>query len=179
MEWVTLVDEASRKCGKAEKLEAHRNGGLLHLAFSILVVNPAGKLLVQQRAAGKYHFANRWSNTCCGHPRPDESTTAAAHRRLEEELGFATPLHRQFSFFYQCADEVSGFAEKEYLHVFVGNCSATPNPDPKEIKLWRWEHVDLLKQEIRDDPLAFTPWFRLLLDRLPPLHTLTLPAPTD
>lgn len=168
MEWVTLVDRQGRHTGKSEKIAAHRDGGRLHLAFSILIFRPEGELLLQQRAPGKYHFASLWSNTCCGHPRPDETVDAAAHRRLEEEFGFTAGLHRAFAFTYQFTDEVSGLTEWEYLHVYIGQTEATPLPDPSEISAWRWVSLDLLKREMALTPKVFTPWFRSLVSRLDP-----------
>ena len=88
MEQVILVDEHDSPIGVEEKLRAHQNGGRLHRAFSIFVFNGREELLLQQRATQKYHFGGLWSNTCCGHPRPDESLDAAAKRRLREEFGF-------------------------------------------------------------------------------------------
>src|SRR3989338_5068869 len=92
-ESVVLVDESDKPVGQAEKLEAHRLG-LLHRAFSVFVFDPQGELLLQQRAASKYHAAGLWANTCCGHPRPGEDLVAAAHRRLREELGLSCRLSR-------------------------------------------------------------------------------------
>ena len=91
LESVTLVDAENNVVGSCGKLAAHRDGQL-HRAFSILITNPHDELLLQRRAAQKYHFASRWSNTCCGHPRPGESTPGAAQRRLAEEFGFSAPL---------------------------------------------------------------------------------------
>ncbi|HXI19583.1 MAG TPA: NUDIX domain-containing protein, partial [Gemmatimonadales bacterium] len=86
-EQVVLVDRDNRPIGASGKLRAHREGWL-HRAFSVFVFDERGHLLLQRRAAGKYHSGGRWSNTCCGHPRPDEDLRAAAERRLNEEMGF-------------------------------------------------------------------------------------------
>ena len=72
LESVILVDTDDNEIGFCGKLPAHRNGKL-HRAFSILISNNRGELLLQRRAGGKYHFASLWSNTCCGHPRPGEA----------------------------------------------------------------------------------------------------------
>ena len=53
-EYVILVDQNDQEVGQMEKMEAHRLG-LLHRAFSILLFNSKGELLLQQRAAHKYH----------------------------------------------------------------------------------------------------------------------------
>ena len=85
-EEVILVNERDEAIGTMEKQEAHRKG-LLHRAFSIFLFDAEGRLLLQQRAAEKYHSASLWTNTCCSHPRPGEELALAAARRLHEEMG--------------------------------------------------------------------------------------------
>src|ERR1700744_2607371 len=91
IENVILVDENDLETGRMEKLQAHISGAL-HRAVSVFVFNGGGQLLLQQRAAVKYHSAGKWSNTCCTHPRPGESNLAAARRRLKEEMGLDCEL---------------------------------------------------------------------------------------
>ena len=71
---VILVDEQDRELGAMEKLAAHERGGTRHRAFSVFIVDPQGRWLLQRRAAGKYHFPGLWTNACCSHPRPGEAT---------------------------------------------------------------------------------------------------------
>jgi isopentenyl-diphosphate delta-isomerase len=165
-EYVTLVDESGRELGAMEKLEAHRGDGRLHLAFSILVFDAAGALLLQRRADGKYHFAGRWSNTCCGHPKPGEAIGAAARRRLREEFGFETNLREVVVFQYSARDETSSLIEDELLHVFVGRWEGEPQPDPHEIGAWRWITAEAMRAEMKASPDAFTPWLGMILERV-------------
>ena len=88
---VVMIDEAGRRLGAVEKLQAHV-APVPHRAVSILLFSPRGQLLLQRRAAGKYHSANLWSNSCCSHPRIDEDDADAASRRLREEMGIRSPL---------------------------------------------------------------------------------------
>jgi len=124
-----------------------------------LITNPAGAFLLQRRAAPKYHFANRWSNACCGHPRPGESTPAAARRRLTEELGFSVPLIQIAAFRYRARDAVSGLVEHEYLHVFQGRYTGEPDPNPDEIGACRWMLPARIRRGLAARPDWFTPWF--------------------
>ena len=165
MEQVILVDEQDNVIGVEEKLRAHTDGGLLHRAFSIFVFDRGDELLLQRRAAGKYHFAGLWSNTCCGHPRPGEDVAAAARRRLAEEFGFETDLEERFSFIYRAEDEKTGLTEHEFLHVFVGRFDGEPAPDPSEIDDWRRCRLDSIDSETSDAPDSFTPWCRLIMAR--------------
>ncbi|SDX91735.1 isopentenyl-diphosphate delta-isomerase [Allochromatium warmingii] len=164
-EQVIAVDAQDQPLGVAGKLAAHQDGQL-HRAFSILVFNTQGELLLQRRAASKYHFANYWSNTCCGHPRPDETTPAAAGRRLKEEFGIRVPLSERAEFVYRAEDQASGLIEHEYLHVFYGVHAEAPRPDPTEIGAWRWMSVAAIRRALRQHPDWFTPWFKLLVERI-------------
>ncbi|MGQ9658874.1 MAG: isopentenyl-diphosphate Delta-isomerase [Thermochromatium sp.] len=164
-EQLILVDEQDRPIGVAGKIEPHQRGQL-HRAFSILVFNAKGELLLQRRADNKYHFAARWSNTCCGHPRPGETTLIAAGRRLKEEFGIRVPLTECAEFIYRAEDEASGLIEYEYLHVFSGLHVEDPRPDPTEIGAWRWISVSAIRRALRRHPEWFTPWFKLLVERM-------------
>lgn len=164
MDRVILVDERDRPLATAPKLEAHREG-LLHRAFSALVLNDAGEILLQQRAANKYHSPELWSNTCCSHPRPGESILDAASRRLGEEMGFLCPLHHLTTFTYR-APVGSGLVEHELDHVLVGRWNGEPRPDPAEVADWDWVPLPDVRRQVLDHPDRFTVWFRLLLDRL-------------
>jgi isopentenyl-diphosphate Delta-isomerase len=115
---VVLVNDDDEVIGVAEKLAAHLSGDL-HRAFSIFVFNSAAQLLLQKRAASKYHSKGLWSNTCCGHPRPGESIEEASRRRLYEEMGFECEVRQVFALTY-FAELDGGLFEHEYDHVFVG-----------------------------------------------------------
>ena len=115
---VILVNERDEPVGAMEKIEAHRKG-VLHRAFSIFVFNKQGDLLLQQRAANKYHSGGLWTNTCCSHPEPGQQTKDAATKRLTEEMGFTTPLEKIFEFTYHTNFD-NGLTEHEYDHVFTG-----------------------------------------------------------
>lgn len=170
-ELVVLVDADGRDCGTAPKLDAHRAPGLAHRAFSVVLYTGDGRMVLQRRAAVKYHFAGRWSNACCGHPRPGEAVAAAAARRLGEELGLSCPLEEVGSFSYQAADEASGLVEREVDHVLVGVTDAVADPDPAEVSDVRAIARAWLRDALRRDPQSFTPWLAQVLDvveRRPP-----------
>ncbi|WP_245561809.1 isopentenyl-diphosphate Delta-isomerase [Lamprocystis purpurea] len=165
LERVIVVDDQDHALGDGDKLDVHQRG-LLHRAFSIFIFNAGGDLLLQRRADTKYHFAGQWSNSCCGHPRPDEPTARAALRRLGEELGFHAPLTEQMQLTYRAADPLSGLIEHEYLHVFRGRFVGEPRPDPAEVGAWRWISVGAVRRAVRVSPDLFTPWFRLIAERV-------------
>jgi len=162
-EKVVLVNEQDNAIGVEDKTRAHLLGAL-HRAFSIFVVNAAGQLMVQKRALTKYHSGGLWSNTCCGHPRPDEALKKAARRRLREEMGFDAHLTELFAFIYR-ANLEDGLIENEYDHVLVGWFEGVPKPDPTEIADWRWTDIATLSVDLKEHPESYTYWFRISFDQ--------------
>jgi len=157
-EQLILVDEGNRAVGAAGKTAVHR-AGLLHRAFSIFLVDDRGRTLLQQRSKAKYHSGGLWANSCCGHPRPDERTLSAAHRRLNEELGVASDL--SFGFFARYRTELDhGMQENELVYVYFGLLRAPAQPDPAEVSKIEWLTLNELARRIRRKPGAFTVWLR-------------------
>jgi isopentenyl-diphosphate delta-isomerase len=155
-----LVDEADRGVGHLSKVLCHEGRGILHRAFSLLIFNAAGELLIQQRSASKRLWPLYWSNSCCSHPRKAETMESAIHRRLQEELGLRCPLRFLFKFQYQAQFDATG-AENELCSVFIG-CSTDPvRIDTEEIHAWRWVSPSALQTEMAQGIGNFTPWFEL------------------
>jgi isopentenyl-diphosphate delta-isomerase len=162
-EYVILVDAQDQEIGQMEKQEAHIKG-LLHRAFSVFVFNSAGELILQRRALDKYHSGGLWSNTCCSHPRSGESVFAAAHRRLQEEMGFDCELEHAFSFIYE--QQVGTLMEHELDHVFVGRFDGVPQLNPDEVAEWRVVSMEKLQEDLHGSPEEYTVWIRICLDRV-------------
>lgn len=158
---VVLVNENDEPVGTMEKLEAHQLG-LLHRAFSVFVFNERGEMLLQQRAAGKYHSPGLWTNTCCSHPAPGERVDAAAHRRLVEEMGFDCPLQPAFNFTYR-AEFDNGLIEHEFDHVFIGRWEGEITPNPEEVGNYRYITLTDIRKWMAERPEDFTPWFKIAL----------------
>jgi isopentenyl-diphosphate delta-isomerase len=155
---VILVDANDAATGTMGKLDAHRLGRR-HRALSVVLRDRAGRLLLQQRAAGKYHSGGLWTNTCCSHPRPGEELADAAVRRLKEEMGIDCSLSLRFSTHYR-APVSNGLIEDEIVHVFVGRFDGAPHPDPAEVAAWRWMAPGEIEAAIDARPDEFTVWFR-------------------
>ena len=161
-----LVDEADREVGHLDKARCHEGRGVLHRAFSLLIFNDAGELLLQQRSAGKRLWPLFWSNSCCSHPRRAETMEQAIHRRLYEELGLRCPLQFLFKFQYQAQFDAAG-AEQELCSVFVGRTSDPVRIDPSEILAWRWISPAALQAELAGAGAErFTPWFVMEWERI-------------
>ena len=156
---VILVDELDSQLGLMEKMQAHTEGKL-HRAVSVFIFNSKKELLLQKRAAGKYHSPGLWTNTCCTHPQEGEAPRTAATRRLKEEMGLSCPLHKAFTFIYK-ADMGNGLTEHEFDHVFTGIADGLPKPDEQEVGAFRYLSIDKLDNEIRTKPEQFTEWFKI------------------
>lgn len=156
---VELVDGDGRPVGECPVDEAHAPPGRLHRAFSVLLFDGDGRVLLQRRALTKSRFAGRWTNTCCSHPAPGEDLVESARRRLREELGLEVGELREVGrFVYRAADPGSDTVEHEFDHVLVGECSGEPAAAPGEVDSWRWMGVDELRSALRDAPELHSPW---------------------
>lgn len=155
---VILVDPEDREIGTAEKLEAHKRGDL-HRAFSIMVWDSRGRLLLQRRQIGKYHSGGLWTNSCCGHPRPGELPGIAAARRLGEEMGIACTLLPIGTFAYR-AELGAGLTEHEFVHLFRGRYDGAVAPNPEECDGYSWSDPDVIRRQVKSVPERFSIWFR-------------------
>jgi isopentenyl-diphosphate delta-isomerase len=166
---VELVNENGRAVGESTVEAAHQLPGQLHRAFSVLLVNPAGRILLQQRAAVKTRFPLRWANACCGHPAPGQSSAAAARLRLSEEIGVvAGELTEIGVHVYRAEDPETGRVEFEYDHVLRGELSpdAALRPDPAEVADLRWAELTEVRADLVANPQRYAPWFGGVLDQL-------------
>ena len=157
MEQVILVNEQDEEIGNIEKMEAHQQG-ILHRAFSIFIFNERGEMLLQQRAMNKYHSGGLWTNACCSHPRPGEDVVQAANRRLKEELGFSTSLHKIFDFLYNASFD-NGLTEHEFDHVFVGSFDGKIQPNPTEVHDYCFKTLEEIAANIESNSNKYTAWF--------------------
>jgi isopentenyl-diphosphate delta-isomerase len=156
-ELVILVDARDQEIGREAKLVAHRRGDR-HRAISVCVTDSQGRMLLQRRAASKYHSGGLWTNACCTHPRPGESVAGAAERRLQEELGVTCALQFLFRTHYE-APVGAELIENEIVHVFHGEYSGLVRPDPSEVDEFAWLSREVLLSDIEKRPDCYTYWF--------------------
>ena len=161
MEMVILVDSNDNVVGTMEKMEAHEKGEL-HRAFSILIYNSKGEMLLQKRAVTKYHSGGLWTNACCSHPVLAEPIEETARRRLKEEMGIDVSVRYSHNFLYRTALD-KNLIEHELDHVFIGKFDGEPSINETEVEDWKFVNVDWLKNDIAIHPQEYTYWFRLLM----------------
>jgi isopentenyl-diphosphate delta-isomerase len=158
-----LVDENDQPVGNMEKMEVHRKG-LLHRAFSVFIFNSKGEMLLQQRAAGKYHSGGLWSNTCCSHPSPGQNILEAASRRLKEEMGFSTRLEELFDFIYRA--EFGELTEHEFDHVLAGEYEGEIHPDKNEVINFNYITMEEIASSLEKYPSQYTAWFKIVFPKI-------------
>jgi len=158
---VILVDANDNAIGTMEKMEAHKKG-LLHRAFSVLIFNSNGELLIQKRASTKYHSGGLWTNTCCSHPTPQESIEQAAKRRLKEEMGIEAEPTFTYKFIYK-TDLDKNLIEYEVDHVLTAQFDGEPKVNENEVEDWKYISLKELQRDAQDNPHLYTEWFKLIL----------------
>lgn len=161
-EQVILVNEQDEPIGLMGKMEAHEKA-VLHRAFSVFVLNDQHEVMLQQRAAHKYHSPLLWTNTCCSHQRAGETNIEAGTRRLSEEMGFTTELMELFHFIYKAPFD-NGLTEHELDHVMVGRYNGVPEINPEEVASWKWMSIEDIKSDMKSHPEAYTVWFKIIFD---------------
>ncbi|MCX6185735.1 MAG: isopentenyl-diphosphate Delta-isomerase [Bacteroidetes bacterium] len=162
-EFVILVDEKDNEIGIMEKEEAHVKA-MLHRAFSIFIFNDKNELLLQKRALSKYHSGGMWTNTCCSHPRQNESITDAAHRRLCEEMGFDCELNIKHKFIYKARFD-NGLTEHEFDYVLKGIYNKEVFPNSEEVSEYKWVDLSWVLNDMQHNKEKYTPWFNLILSK--------------
>lgn len=160
-EMIILVDQHDNIVGHAEKLYAHQLG-LCHRAFSIFIFSGTKhklELLLQRRHHQKYHSPGLLTNSCCSHPRANETILTAANRRLCEELQLNVELSIAGSFHYYNQFE-NGLVENEYDYVLIGfTQQRTIQFNPQEIDEVVWVDIPTLYKRLRKNKNEFTVWF--------------------
>ena len=164
-EMLILVDSQDREIGSDTKEACHRLEPRLHRAFSVILFDKEGRMLLTRRSNLKDTWPLFWSNACCSHPKPGETTEQAALRRLEEELGITTEVRFLFSFEYRALYD-SQWGEHELDHVFLGRYDGPVDPNKDEVEAWKYVDPESLREDIRKNPDIYTPWFKLILERM-------------
>lgn len=164
MEYLILVDSDDKPIGTEEKVKCHLPNGKLHRAFTILLFNREGKLLLTQRSMDKMLWPGDWDGTVASHPRQSETYVSSAERRLPEELGISCKLDYLFKFEYHVPYKDIG-SENEVCGTLIGIVD-----DPTKIKLVKeeindikWNTLDDLLNDIKKSPQIYCPWMIVAL----------------
>ena len=162
MEKVILVDEQDNVVGAMDKMEAHRKG-ILHRAFSILIFNSKGEVLLQKRSKEKYHSGGLWTNACCSHPSPEEPIEEATRKRLNHEMGIDLQPEFAYKFTYESKLD-KNLIEHELDYVFTGIFDGAPVVNKHEVEDWKFVDVKSLRADMDQHPEQYTVWFKLIMN---------------
>ena len=182
-EAVICVAEDDTVIGPMSKLETHQGAGHYHRAFSVLLFNSKGEMLLQQRSADKVTFPNVWANACCSHPlhSQEEMETEnamgvkrAAVRKLEQELGIDPSTVSTDDMVFMTKMRYAArmnheWIEREVDHILVMCADLEINPNPNEVANIMWVNHDELEAmliEERPPEQAIAPWFRCIAARI-------------
>jgi isopentenyl-diphosphate Delta-isomerase len=157
-ELVVLVDEQNNVLGTIPKSEVHGAMTPLHRAFSVFVFHSSDKhVLLQQRSSKKRTWPLMWSNSCCGHPGPGESTVDAARRRLKYELGLDPKFLEEIAPYRYCFTR-NGIMENETCPILVGIAGHEPVINRDEVEAVQWREWNAFLEEIERDPTSYSEW---------------------
>ncbi len=167
-ELVVLLGPDGSAVGTADKAVVHHTDTPLHLAFSCYVFDRDGRFLLTRRAATKRTFAGVWTNSCCGHPGPEEPLADAVRRRLADELGIAIePPRLVLPAFAYRAVAADGVVENELCPVFVATTAQDPSPDPAEVDDWAWVDWADFRADVLAGRRPISEWCRAQVAALP------------
>ena len=163
-EQVILVDANDNKIGLEEKVRCHLPDGKLHRAFTALLFDENGRLVITRRSQGKMLWPGDWDGTFASHPREGENYTAAAQRRMPEEMGLECKMDYLFKFEYHVPYKDIG-SENEICGTLMGivNKDTKFNLIKDEISEIRWISSKDLISELKDSPQIYCPWMLIAL----------------
>ncbi|QQS60876.1 MAG: isopentenyl-diphosphate Delta-isomerase [Candidatus Moraniibacteriota bacterium] len=157
-EFVVLIDEKNNIIGTMLKSEVHGRETPLHRAFSTFIFRKSDKkLLLQQRSHVKKTWPLMWSNSCCGHPKPNEDTVSAAKRRLDFELGLQ-PLWIEEVAPYQYCFTHKGVMENEICPILIGMVDSEPIINTEEVEAVMWVDWNWFVEETKKHPEKYSEW---------------------
>jgi len=165
---VVVVDENDEEIKVAGLVEAHRDPGLQHRAFSLQLYRRVGgkaELLLQQRAVEKPVFPFYWANTCCYNMAPGEEYLSRAVSRVYEEMGVAVEekiLRELYKFTYYAPD-IEGWCENELDTIIVGEWDGDLKLNPDEAMDAKWIEWGELNTDIAENPDKYAPWFKMIV----------------
>ena len=91
-ELLDLVNENDEVIGEVWKSKANSDPKFIHREISVYIFDKDDRLLMGQRSFAKKVYPGVWSESAAGHVGKGEDPEIAAHRELQEEMGFDTEL---------------------------------------------------------------------------------------
>jgi len=168
VEHVILVDKNDNPIGIEEKVKCHLPNGKLHRAFTALIFDNEGKLVITKRSTNKMLWPGDWDGTLASHPRESETFVSSAERRMPEEIGISCKFEYLFKFEYHVPYKDVG-SENEICGTVLGilEKSSKFNLVEDEISELKWITAEELVKELEKIPENYCPWMLIALYCLP------------
>jgi isopentenyl-diphosphate delta-isomerase len=166
-ELLILVDEDDNAIGLEEKVKCHLPNGKLHRAFTALLFDKKGRLVLTKRAPEKMLWPGIWDGTVASHPRKSETYVTSAERRMPEELGISCKLDYLFKFEYHVPYKDIG-SENEICGTMIGiiDDSTRFSLIKDEINEVKWISAQELLSDLKIKPNEYCPWMLIALELL-------------
>ena len=167
-EFVILVDENDNPTGTEEKVKCHLPNGKLHRAFTALLFDNDGRLVLTRRAKEKMLWPGDWDGTFASHPRESETYVSSAERRMPEEVGIQSKMDYLFKFEYHVPYKDVG-SENEICGTLMGIVDSDSEFSlvEDEISAIKWLSAEDLLKEIQNNPKIYCPWMLIAIYFLP------------
>jgi len=167
-EYVILVDKNDNPIGREEKVKCHLPNGKLHRAFTALIFDKEGRLLVTRRSLSKMLWPGDWDGTVASHPREKETYVSSAERRMPEEIGISCKFDYLFKFEYHVPYKDVG-SENEICATLLGivEKSSKFSLVKEEIAEIKWITADELIEDLQKNPEIYCPWMLIAIYLLP------------
>jgi len=166
-EFVILVDENDNPIGTEEKVKCHLPNGKLHRAFTTLLFDKDGSLVLTRRAKEKMLWPGDWDGTFESHPRESETYVSSGERRMPEELGIEGKLDYLHKFEYHVPFKDVG-SENEICGTLIGiiDKSTELKEIEGEIDEIKWISAKEFLLELKTNPQIYCPWMLIALELL-------------
>lgn len=167
---VVAVDPDDVEQGVVNRLEAHTGDGVRHRAFTALVFDHDGRILLAQRSPDKRLWDTYWDGTVASHPVEGQSQEEATEARLADELGVQSDQYTDLrvidKFEYKRYYPNEGL---EWEVCSVLKCTlddTTVNPDESEVAGLLWVPYERLYENPKwYRQLRLCPWFEIAMRR--------------
>ncbi|MFC5368020.1 NUDIX hydrolase [Salinirubrum litoreum] len=167
---VVAVDGDDNEEGTVNRLDAHTGDGIRHRAFTALVFDGEGRILLAQRSPEKRLWDTHWDGTVASHPVQGQTQKEATRQRLEEELGITPDQYDdlrvtdKFEYKRYYPNEGVEWEVCAVLKLTLDDLSMDPVEEEVAGMLWvDYDHLHQHPKWYRQ--LRLCPWFEIAMRR--------------
>ncbi|NHN47057.1 NUDIX domain-containing protein [Halostella sp. JP-L12] len=170
MQDVIAVDADDEEQGLVNRLDAHTGDGIRHRAFTALIFDEDGRILLAQRSPDKRLWDTHWDGTVASHPVEGQTQKEATRQRLEEELGISPDQYDDLRltdrFEYKRYYENAGVEHEVCAVLQLTLTDTTLDPNEEEVAGLMWVPYERLHRNPQwYRQLRLCPWFEIAMRR--------------